>query len=89
MRTRLNTVVPVVAALALLLTACGGEPVVQGTSPAAETQVESQDSAESTADLVEAVADYLDSQAKREAEAARSSAGAPVLTPATSDNVPP
>ncbi|MGQ0629403.1 MAG: ABC transporter substrate-binding protein [Sporichthyaceae bacterium] len=85
MRTRFNTVVPVVAVLALLLTACGGEPVVQGASPVSEDQVNSQDSSNSTAELVEAVADYLDSQAKREAEAAAASAGAPPLVPATTD----
>ncbi len=87
MRTRLNTVVPVVAALALLLTACGGDsvdqPVAQGTTPVTDTQ----GSSEGTSELVEAVADYLDSQAKKDADGA-TTAGAAAAGPGTPAGFP-
>ncbi len=63
----LRTVVPLTAAVALLVTACGSgddNTDVAESAPLTDTLANPQDTTDSTADLVRAVADYLDAQAK-------------------------
>jgi ABC-type branched-subunit amino acid transport system substrate-binding protein len=74
-RRELTAATPVAASLALLLSACGGgdsdSPQADNASVAAVQNPgdeENDASTESTAALVEAVADFLDSQAEKKAE---------------------
>jgi ABC-type branched-subunit amino acid transport system substrate-binding protein len=66
-----RTAVPLIAAVALLLTACGGGGRGGGganiaeSAPIGDTLANPQDTTDSTAQLVKAVADYLDAQAAK------------------------
>jgi ABC-type branched-subunit amino acid transport system substrate-binding protein len=74
MRRRVLTAVPLTAAVALVLTACGGgsNSNVAETAPVtADTLANPQDSTDSTAALVKAVADYLDAQAAKRSDGAK------------------
>src|SRR5690349_16834810 len=87
MRRRVLSAVPLAAAVALVLTACGGGSGsnVAETAPvtAGDTLSNPQDSTDSTAALVKAVADYLDAQsAKRGADGAPSDKTAKALAEA-------
>jgi ABC-type branched-subunit amino acid transport system substrate-binding protein len=74
-RRHLRTVLPVATAVVLLVTACGGggdDNEVAEAAPLPDTLAAPQDSTDSTAALVKAVADYLDAQAGK-----RGQTGAP------------
>ncbi|HUR73003.1 MAG TPA: ABC transporter substrate-binding protein [Sporichthya sp.] len=66
----LRTVLPITAAVALLVTACGSGSDnnthdVAESAPMTDTLASPQDTTDSTAQLVRAVADYLDAQASK------------------------
>jgi ABC-type branched-subunit amino acid transport system substrate-binding protein len=84
-RRSLRTVLPVTAAVALLVTACGGggnDNDVAEAAPQTDTLSAPQDATDSTAALVKAVADYLDAQAGK-----RGAGGGDAATKALSNAV--
>jgi ABC-type branched-subunit amino acid transport system substrate-binding protein len=74
MRRRLLSAVPLAAAVALVLTACGSgndSSVAESAPVTGDTLAHPEDATDSTAALVKAVADYLDAQAAKRADGAK------------------